>query len=372
MGQCCPGSGRARLAPWTHVPTPRPRALPGSGRPRPGGSGPAGAEAAWKQVRLPKLDESTFYGGDCPAPALCVLVGSAADPPEGRGSAGVIAGSRTPQAGARAWKPSDWRVMRFDERGQYVPNFRDVSCPTPRFCVAVANKGRIFTSSRPLAGPGAWRETVIPDLGSLRFVSCPSRRFCAILGYRGVVLTSTSPAAGPGAWQRTDIEELGGPSNPFGEPAGIDCPTEGFCAAADGYTVYYTADPMAGRWVVGHVTEPAGPGMSAFVCRYVGLCLAGSGDGGILVFSSPTDPAADPVELPAGEESVHAISCPTASRCAASISPGEIYFSDDAADGPWLRSRRFLARDAGFRAFACPLPEFCVAGGNNGLLAVSY
>src|SRR5829696_8814005 len=327
------------------------------------------AGAGWRKIDL-RVESAVFYGASC-TKGLCVVVGMGADPPEGQGSAGLIAAARRPLAGAGAWKPSDWKVTLFNDRRGYVPNFRDVSCPSPRFCLAVANKGRIYTTRHPLHGASAWRPIAIPGLGSLRFASCVSRSLCVVLAYRGQLLVSAAPEGGAEAWRVTDVSGLAGASDPFATPSGLDCTSRSFCAAADNETLYVTTDPASEAWSVSKAFQPPGPNFSAFGCASSALCLGG-GFGALLSTTSPSDPNGVWTETPLGEESLNAIDCPMPSFCAASLAPGEVHFSTSPATGPWVRSRRFLDRDASLRALSCEAPETCVAGGRNGLIVASY
>ncbi len=333
-------------------------------------SAPA-AEASWRSIHLRDLDESVLYGMDCPTEEVCVGVGTGADPPEGLGSAGIIVSSRRPAGGASAWRASDWRVTRFLAKGDYVPQLRDVSCPTPRLCVAVANKGHILTTEHPLHGASAWKMIQVPGAGSLRSVSCPSRQLCVAGDYYGRVLVSTDPTGGAATWRMSDVGGIGGPAHPFIGIADLSCPSARFCASVDSSTVIASDDPPAGSWQLIHGFESPTATLYTLECPTASLCLAGGRE---FIYSSaePADPLGAWPEAAVAEGSVRAIDCPTAGFCAATAEAGEVYFTTSPATGPWARSRRFRSRDAALRSLSCPAPESCLAGGRNGFIAISY
>ena len=196
----------------------------------------------WNLTQLPE-ESTALYGASCPAPTLCVVVGSN----------GALASSSNPTGGAGAWV-----VTHFNGAEEVHPSnpnvyfsgaqVRGVSCPTTEFCAAMSRQGYIYASTNPGAGAPAWSAIALQAEKKPRLhvygISCPSISLCVGVASGGKIVTSTNPA-GPTVW---NVTELGLPL----ELTGISCPTETLCVAvsSDGTIISSTA-PAGGAptWV---------------------------------------------------------------------------------------------------------------------------
>jgi len=158
-------------------------------RPEPGDQGeivsstnPLGG--TWQRVEMPG-GQGNLYGVSCPSPALCVT-----------GSLfGNLVTSTNPTGPASAWTTTD---------GGGSVQITDADCPSMSRCVAVDNNGDVLTSTNPTGGPGEWTFTnVIPfpqggpssTPNGMFGVSCPSPSFCAAIVNEGRIFTSEDPFA---------------------------------------------------------------------------------------------------------------------------------------------------------------------------------
>ena len=172
---------------------------------------PAGGLGDWHTT---KVDEADFGTALCWSTSHCSI-------PAGPGT---VFTSRDPAGGAKAWTVSPT-----------TPWFLSGSSPTTTLCVALAaNPPRIVTTTNPDSGP--WRQTPIGD--TLNKIACASTSLCVAVGEKGVLYTSTTPTAG--AWAKTTIDD-GRALN------SIACPTASLCVAVDGDGhVITSTDPTGG------------------------------------------------------------------------------------------------------------------------------
>lgn len=87
-------------------------------------------------------------------------------------------------------------------------SLESISCPTTSFCAAVDGDD-VLTSTDPTLG-SSWEPTAIDLTESLKSISCPTAGFCAAIDgaddHPGKVFTSTDPTGGSGAWTPTTID----------------------------------------------------------------------------------------------------------------------------------------------------------------------
>jgi hypothetical protein len=192
---------------------------------------PTGGAGAWSPTVVNEKGKGATHlsGVSCPSLSLCVAVSGGVGASSGR-----VLTSTDPTSGS-------WQVTQLD--GSL--DFRGVSCGTPSLCVAVARRGRIFVSTNPTGGAGAWNEIGTPGgPGDLGGIGCIGTSLCAAGNAGGNILTSTNPAAGGGTW---------GEANAGGSVlvTGVSCPTVSHCVAVDNNgDVLTSADPTgdAGAW----------------------------------------------------------------------------------------------------------------------------
>jgi hypothetical protein len=230
-----------------------------SGTPGPAGFGPQG----------PFPTPSHLQGISCPSSHLCVAVTNL----------GVIYSSTDPTGPASAWN-----VAELKPTGENI-HLYGVSCPTESLCVAVSgrrvNTGKVFTSTDPTGGAGAWHEAELGEQYDLRAVSCSSATLCVAAGAGGELVASRNPAGGPGAWT-----EIGAPGGP-GALQSIDCVT-GICLTGNaGGNLLAAAEPTdVGSW-----REANGGGsvqITGTACASTTACLAVDSNGDVSVSTDPT------------------------------------------------------------------------------------
>ena len=163
-------------------------------------------------------------GVSCPSVSLCVAVSGGNGPAGGR-----VFATASPTGGQ--WASGQLRGS---------PDLRAVSCPTTSLCVAVAKGGRIFFSTDPAGGVGAWHEVGSPTQRDLEGVSCVTALLCAIGDGGGNILTSTDPAS-------SDFTEANAGGSV--QITGVTCPTTTSCVAVDN-----NADVMTSTKPVGGPT----------------------------------------------------------------------------------------------------------------------
>lgn len=198
---------------------------------------PLGGASTWRATDLDGDDADTHLKSvSCPTAMFCVAVaagGSAAADADGGGQ---IIGISDPLSASI----SSVRV-ELDES----LDLQAVSCPSPAFCIAVANQGRIVASATPGAVAPVWREIGAPGgPGDLEAVDCPDRSLCLAGNARGNVLSSTNANAPGPDWREVNT----GPSVPI---TGISCPNVSRCAAVDNNgDVAVSIDPTGplGSW----------------------------------------------------------------------------------------------------------------------------
>jgi len=177
-----------------------------------------GTSCAWTVVQAPP--QCILSSVSCPTDTFCV-VGDAF---------GDVLVSSNPTGGAASWKKAHIGGADCTVSEIGAPCWlAGVSCPTTKLCVA-ADTGRIFTSTNPAGGAGAWRAFIEPDVTYFTGASCPSAGFCAALAddneASGHVATSTNPTGGAKAW--TSNASIGGR-----DMRGISCPSSRLCAVVD-------------------------------------------------------------------------------------------------------------------------------------------
>jgi hypothetical protein len=344
---------------------------------------PAAAGAApWTTAKLPGSAGKVFLlGVSCPTTELCVA----------SGTNNLIATSTDPTGGSAAW---DYRYVgdgpwpKTDEwptQGISGKQIQGISCPSPKLCVAVLNQGNIYTSTNPTGPSSAWNSIQIDGQGRnthLFGVSCPTVSLCvAVSGKRedqGKIFTSTDPTGGLGAWKSIELGE------PF-EFRGVSCPTVLLCVvvANDG-RVLTSTEPLGdgSAWRV--VGAPGGPGsLQAVSCAAPTLCLTGNEGGNLLASTNPTGALSGWDEFPGGGSvQITGISCPSVSECLAVDDNGSVLRSTGPTGGrsAWTYENVIpyapppqgaYLEGNGLFAASCPSSNLCVASGTQGQIIAS-
>jgi hypothetical protein len=154
--------------------------------------------AAWlKRYTLPGWMASLRTSLSCPNASLCV------DIPAGHGT---LAFSTRPQ------DPHSWHQTRLPIQNPGLALFGTeadpgVACPSANLCLAAAQDGEVFTTTRPTAAASAWHHSSLtfgPSGGAVTGgPACPSVSLCILAGAsdgRGVIWTTANPAAPAPTW----------------------------------------------------------------------------------------------------------------------------------------------------------------------------
>jgi hypothetical protein len=331
---------------------------------------PTDGLAAWASIySAPNEPGNTMgIGLSCPAADLCVITGDDDIITSTSPLVGAPAAPTTPTTVPAATTvtaavdTASWREANFAKEQNGIVS---VSCPSPSFCTAVDNGGRVFVSTDPSRGStSAWTmSTVAAASSGFSGVSCPDRQLCvAIAG--GNILSTTAPTGGPGKWKSVDVGNalMGQGGDQF---ESVSCPSPTLCLVADiNGNVLVSTSPTGppSAWKVYDVdAAAASPEVTALSCPSVHFCLAGDYGGHILTTTDPTGGAsAWKMAAPAGSTSgISSVSCPSTSFCVAAS--GQLFVSSDPAGGgpAWKQVSGVLNGDAD--TVACASSTVCVA-----------
>ncbi len=327
--------------------------------------------APWTTAQLPGAAGKVFLlGVSCPSQSLCVATGTN----------NLIASSTNPTGGAPSWRfvyagegpwpeTENWPTEAISGR-----QIQGVSCPSVKLCVSVTDQGDIYSSSNPTGPASSWKVAQIDGNGRnthLFAVSCPTVSLCVgVSGKRadpGKIFTSSDPDGGPGAWQSFELGQQI-------EFRGISCPLQSLCVAvANDGRIITSTEPTAGpsSWRV--IGAPGGPGsLQAVSCLPAPLCITGNAAGNLLVTTSPLAGASGWQEANGGGSvQITGVSCPSVSQCLAVDDNGDVLTSNDptASASAWsFANVTPFTQATGNALFAasCPTASLCAAVGARG------
>jgi hypothetical protein len=239
---------------------------------------PSGGTDAWSAVNVNEKGQrgaAHLISISCPSPSFCAAVSGGSNNANG----GRVLTSVNPIAG-------QWQTT---ELGSQL-DLRSISCGTPSLCVAAAYGDRLFASTDPTGGAGAWKAVATPTgAGDLEGASCFSTLLCAVGNMTGNILTTTNPAAGGGATWRA--ANAGGSV----QITGISCPDADACVAVDNNgDVMTSTDPTGGAsdWHFENLMPfiPEGQPHNALFgasCASTSLCALVAGEGRIFTSTEP-------------------------------------------------------------------------------------
>ncbi len=293
----------------------------------------------------------------CPTTTLCAAFDNHGD----------VLTSHDPGAGA-----SGWHAAALEPTS---PSFflsapiSALSCPTSSLCVAGDAAGNIVTSTDPTAGASAWRTFRVdlkPGLAGITSVSCSSATFCAAVDGAGNVMTSKRPTGGASAWKLGNID---GSSRLFR----VSCASPGLCAAVDASGVVVSNQPAgpASTWQRATIDRSTLSQLDAISCPSVSECVATDQLGSVFASANPTGGGATWSSVSTeyippfssgipGVQGLYAISCPSASFCAAVDSLGNAVWSADPTGGSSAWTVAEINGSNGPDGIDCPA-TWCVA-----------
>ncbi len=210
----------------------------------------------------------------CPATTLCVALDAA----------GRLVVSSHPTRGRVAWRQVTLTL------GSVITA---LDCPTVRRCFATDDTGDLWTTTKPLGAARGWTRTGV-DVNSrsgygvpLTGVACVRAKLCVVGDSAGDALQSTRPTQGSRAW-RTSILHAGNKDGAFWS---VSCPSLSLCVLSDGYRLWASTDPSAGRWgpEVGSAYGDPGEGyeLEGSTCATAHLCFAYGNDGSVDTSANP-------------------------------------------------------------------------------------
>lgn len=139
--------------------------------------------------------------------------------------------------------PFRWHYASVDSAARdFDVGLTQLACPSSRLCVALDGLGNVFTSTDPTGGARTWHRAHVPYTSPSQFgvgvssvgaagpaatvIACASSRLCIISDGHGNLFTSTRPAAGAGSWKRTLVD-------PGSFVTSLSCPSRSTCIAGD-------------------------------------------------------------------------------------------------------------------------------------------
>ena len=268
----------------------------------------------------------------------------------------VIALAAAASAASAKEVPSQWTWT------DYGPALRDVSCASPKDCVAVGQRGMVLRSTGSADKTPAWSRVPLEYPTELDGVAC-TKTFClAVSNTRLTQATFTSEVFrstdGGATW--SDGVALPAAANKSRSALGLDCDPAGTC---------YAVGPGGGVWRSGDqgrsweaLAQPEAPGAySRVACPAAGVCVAVGGEGAVssAVIEGTSVTA---VKLPAGVgKGMLGLACDSATRCTATDGLGH-FMSIEIAKKSWGPAKLFprLPKKTAVTALSCPRADTCV------------
>jgi hypothetical protein len=323
------------------------------------GASPASA-AEWTLTRL--SEQPTLFGMSCPSPSFCVTTGNS----------DAIATSTDPTGGTGAWTfvyPGPYPGPA--GTGAYNGNqIRSVACPSSEACFAVSLDGDVYSSTNPTGPASAWHYVDITPKGPnshLYGISCPSTSLCVAAAFGGRIVTSTEPTGGAGAWTTTQLAE------PL-QLSGVSCPTTSLCVAVSRDGAIVTSTEPTGGAAAWQVASGAFGSLFAVSCPTPSLCVTGNSSD-FFTSTNPTGGAeAWSIANAVTPLQIMAVSCPSASACAAANNNADVFTSLAPTAGPrsWSFVNTIPYTEAnGVFGISCPTQSFCAEAAANGQVAFS-
>lgn len=183
---------------------------------------------------------------------------------------GKVFWSSEPTGGAGAWHRT-----RLPFRYEIYP---EIACPSATFCVSPAEGrfGSLVVSRDPSGGPRSWHSRRLKTTGGLTSVSCPSISFCLATGFAGDVFTSSNPSGPGSAWHLSQTPQDEGVTSQ------VSCGSPAFCAVASFQDVFTSTRPAGGSWDAKRLTRRSDP-LGALSCTSEAFCLVADGRGAVSV-----------------------------------------------------------------------------------------
>jgi uncharacterized repeat protein (TIGR02543 family) len=241
-----------------------------------------------------------------------------------------------------------------------------ISCVSASLCIAVDGDGNLLSSTNADT-TASWTTTSVDGTNPLYAVSCePTGTLCVAVDADGNAVAGDPTTASWGAPQ--DIDGTN-------ELEGVNCPTTTFCLAVDddGNALSSSdAGNASPTWTAGAIID-AGSGLLGVSCSPdEDLCVATDASGNVVATSDPTNasPSWTSLNLDAYDQPIYAVSCNSATHCAASGADGISIYPENTQSSVW--GQLFAESDyvGVLTGIACADTTTCWATDSQGYLAL--
>lgn len=217
-------------------------------------------DGTWTSEDMPRpsaptsVQNVTLSGVSCASEHFCMAVGSYV-----YGTGALPSASRRVLTLAEVWNGQDWQIMPPVDPTT-LASLEAVSCPSPRFCVAVGTQHTQFTLVEQWTGRN-WHVQASPNLSSVGYstldsVACPSTHLCEAMGtytggrYVGTLITESQRS---GRWS---LEHIPSTHSILGRPT-LSCPAVDKCVAVGTTgTRPYSATWNGRTWIARKTPNP--------------------------------------------------------------------------------------------------------------------
>jgi hypothetical protein len=288
---------------------------------------------------------------------------------------GRLYASSAPAAGAGAWKS----VLALGANA-----ITNLDCPTKSLCVGADDAHRLLTTRDP-GGSSNWHvfphESGLPPVTTS--LSCASAVLCIALQANIfgslVTLSSTRPGNGPSTWRTSRNLSLA-----LSGIDGVSCPSRGLCVGVSyGRGAFSTTDPRGRPPTWRHDAIRGSHQLLSVSCPSTTFCAAGSNRGYIFTSRDPEagkptwrgkriDTTAGSIDLGAVQRhSLAYLSCPSRHLCVAVDNAGNVFSSSHPTGGrrAWKEIRLKFQPTAGI---SCPTTSLCAIAAPGGAIVITH
>jgi hypothetical protein len=314
---------------------------------------------------------TAISGLACPSASLCVGV----DP------AGAVLRTNRPAGPGSGWsRRVQPAAAASGPEGLTGPTgLGSISCRSTRFCAAVGPQDTLLTSTTP-ATAALWRVTKLPfqieegsggtvleDLGE---VSCASNTLCVSTGSSNRLFVSTRPAAGPSAWRAFSLASFN-----YDTWTSVACPRTNFCIAGDnrnGRLAMSTAPSRSWRVTTLFRGGVHAPAITAVACAPSRLCLVGTATGALWRSTNPAGGVRTYTRVKLSRRDIVGLACRSVSLCLAIDALGRVWASTTPAGrvSTWhektLDFQTWPTIGGRLSAVACAPRAVCLVGDGGG------
>lgn len=241
-----------------------------------------------------------------------------------------------------------------------------ISCPTDSFCALVDLNGYAFTFDGRTWSKPVDAEHLPGPASDNHVISCPTSRYCVAIGFVGDVLIYSG-----GRW--TNEVNINAATKRTYQPlydfVSLSCPTTMFCAASDndGNVFVYNGHAWSGPTKIDHPSSAPGGLETALSCPTATFCTIVDSNGKFSTFNGVTWSIAVRFDSEAEANSLDSVACPSVTYCVAVDGGGDAF----TYNGRTWSLPTHVDYPVGFQpTISCPTDRFCVAANSD--TAVTY